>query len=453
MWVGISSVELVPRMGRTLKVLVIGGGGREHALCWALGQSDQVSGLICAPGNAGIAELAAIADVRDDDIPGLIDLARREHVDLTVVGPEQPLAAGIADEFAAAGLRIFGPSSGATRLESSKVFAKEFMRRHAIPTAPFRVFDRAEDANRFLSQTDGPMVVKADGLAAGKGVIICQNRDEALSAVKKIMVDRAFGAAGERVLVEGLLVGEEMSLMAFSDGSCAVPMVAARDYKRALDGDQGLNTGGMGAYAPSRPWDDEIIAEVMDCVLTPAVTGMREEGHPYVGVLYAGMMLTDSGPRALEFNCRFGDPETQVVLPLLKTDLVDIMGACLAGRLDVQPVQWHDGYCAGVIMAARGYPGRYESGVPIEGDTRTARDATFCFHAGTTRDSAGRLVSSGGRILGLFARSSSHEGAIAAAYAAVERVSIKGAQYRTDIGVRTRSAGTRLRRPEARPRR
>jgi len=427
-------------MTKTLNVLVIGSGGREHALCWALRRSPQVHQLYCAPGNAGIAEIAALVDLPDHDTRGLADFARRERVDLTLVGPERPLADGIVDGFQREKLRIFGPTAAAAQLESSKVFAKEFMRRHSIPTASFRTFDRSDDALRFVAQSTGPMVVKADGLAAGKGVIICPNLDEAQAAVNKIMVERVFGTAGERIVIERMLVGEELSVMAFADGERAVPLLPARDYKRAYDGDNGPNTGGMGAYAPAKDREDDVLEEVVDHILTPTVRGMKAEGMPFVGILYAGVMLTDSGPRVLEFNCRFGDPETQAVLPLLKTDLIDVIGAALAGQLDMEPLSWLDEFCAGVILAARGYPGRYEGGVLIEGDTQTFNSGIFCFHAGTTRDSAQRLVSSGGRILGVFARAATHEGAVAASYAAVERISIKGAQYRTDIGLRTRQA-------------
>ncbi|MEW5700861.1 MAG: phosphoribosylamine--glycine ligase [Candidatus Zixiibacteriota bacterium] len=435
-------------MAKSLKILVVGGGGREHALCWSLRQSGQVREVFCAPGNAGIAEIATIVDIPDHNVPALVDFARRERIDLTIVGPERPLAAGIVDVFQEGKLRVFGPTAAAARLESSKVFAKEFMRRHAVPTAPFRTFDVAEDALRFLSDCPGPIVVKADGLAAGKGVMVCRDREEAEAAVRKIMVERVFGAAGERVVVEQLLAGEELSVMAFADGERAVPMIPARDYKRAFDQDQGPNTGGMGAYAPVRPRDDSVLDQVADSILTPTIRGMKSEGTSYVGVLYAGLMLTETGPRVLEFNCRFGDPETQAVLPLLETDLVDVLGAALAGHLDFEPLSWRDACCAGVVLAARGYPGRYESGAPIEGDTRTAKDNVFCFHAGTRRDSTDRLVSSGGRILGVFARAATHEGAVAGAYTAVERISVKGAHYRTDIGLRSKQA-TRVRRQES----
>lgn len=425
-------------MAKQLKVLVIGGGGREHALCWRLSKSPQVREILCAPGNAGIADVARLVNPPDKSNQGYLDLARREEIDLTIVGPEQPLADGIVDDFRAAGLRIFGPSKAAAQLESSKAFAKEFMRRHAIPTAPFRIFDNSDDALRFIAGSDGPLVVKADGLAAGKGVVVCRTNEEAAAAVKMIMVERAFGAAGDRVVIERALTGEEMSVMAFADGVRAVAMIPARDYKRLEDGDKGPNTGGMGAYAPARTVEDEVLEEIAERILNKTVEAMRDDGIPFTGILYAGLMITDNGPKVLEYNCRFGDPETEVVLPLLKTDLIDVIGAALAGQLQMEPLAWLEDYCAGVILTARGYPGRYEGGVPIEGNTATEQGNILCFHGGTAREGGGRLVSSGGRILGVYARSSSHEGAVAAAYSAIDRIRIRGAHYRRDIGLRTK---------------
>jgi phosphoribosylamine--glycine ligase len=425
-------------MAKQLKVLVIGGGGREHALCWALSKSPQVREIVCTPGNAGIAEVARIATLPDRTHASVIDYARREAVDLTIVGPEQPLSEGIVDDFQAAGLRIFGPTKAAAQLESSKAFAKEFMRRHAIPTAPFQIFDKSEDAIRFIAGSDGPLVVKADGLAAGKGVVVCRSKDEAQSAVKTIMIERVYGAAGDRIVIERALTGEELSVMAFADGTRAMAMIPARDYKCLEDGDKGPNTGGMGAYAPARTVEDDVLEEIAERILNRTVEGMRADGISYTGILYAGIMMTEGGPKVLEFNCRFGDPETEVVLPLLKTDLVDAIGAALAGQLHMEPLEWRDEYCAGVILTARGYPGRYEGGVPIEGSTSTEQGQVLCFHGGTSRDAAGKLVSSGGRILGVYARASSHEGAVAAAYSAVDRVRVKNAHHRTDIGLRTK---------------
>jgi phosphoribosylamine--glycine ligase len=404
-------------------------------LCWALASSPQVEKVFCAPGNAGIAEIASPVEIKHSDADKLIEFAQRERIDLTVIGPEAPLVAGLADRFAREKLRVFGPSAAAAKIEGSKSFAKEFMRRHHIPTAPFAVFDSFEKAEEFVSASDGALVVKADGLAAGKGVLLCRNTEEATAAVKKVMVERAFGAAGERVVIESRLEGEELSLMAFSDGKNIAPMVPARDYKAAHDGDRGPNTGGMGAYAPAMQVEDPLYEEIVENILQRTVDGMAAEGTPYVGVLYAGLMLTDAGPRVLEFNCRFGDPETQVVLPLLKTDLVDVMGATLAGQLPLEPLTWHDQICVCVVMASRGYPGKYDVGVPINGALQTASKDTFRFHAGTKRDGDG-VVTSGGRVLGVCARAATHESAVAKAYAQVENIHFKGAHYRSDIGLR-----------------
>ena len=430
-----------------LKVLVIGGGGREHALCWALRSSPQVEKVYCAPGNAGIAEIARQLDIKPTDTKRLIEFARREQIDLTVVGPEDPIAGGIVDAFRREKLRAFGPTAAAARLEGSKSFAKEFMRRHHIPTAPFSVFENADEAIRFVQESEGPLVVKADGLAGGKGVIVCNSPDEAEAAVKRIMVEHAFGVVGDRIVIERRLIGQELSVMAFSDGRNVAMMLPARDYKPVLDGDRGSNTGGMGAYAPAIRLDDPILEDIEQSVIRKTIDGMASEGTPYSGVLYAGIMLTEAGPRVLEFNCRFGDPETQVVLPLLKTDLIDVMGAVLAGQLDMEPLEWREEVCACVILTSKGYPGKYETGTPITGTIKTESDGVLRFHAGTVSGPGG-VVTSGGRVMGVCARSVSHEGAIASAYDGVERVQFKGAHYRTDIGLRPAEMH-RLRRPPA----
>jgi phosphoribosylamine--glycine ligase len=409
---------------RKIRVLIIGGGGREHALCWAVAQSRQVEQVFCAPGNAGIRDVAQIIDISATDIPSLISLAERETIDLTIVGPEAPLAAGIVDDFRRHGLRIFGPTMAAARLESSKVFAKEFMRRHFIPTAPFQVFDNPDEALKFIAAAERSLVVKADGLAAGKGVFVCRDSGEARAAVETIMVKRAFGDAGNRIVIERVLDGEEMSVMAITDGERLELLVPARDYKRLYDGDRGPNTGGMGSYAPSRPLDDELLAEVKETILEPTLAALKAEGFPYSGVLYAGLMVSEAGPRVLEFNCRFGEP-----------------------------LAWRDEYCVCVVLAARGYPGAPDKGVPIEGKVSTQNGgSSFCFHAGTVRDANGMLVTDGGRLLGMVARSDTHEAAVAAAYAALEGVRVKGGHFRTDIGVRSGTFAAR-RRPDARRRR
>lgn len=433
-----------------LRVLVIGGGGREHALCWAAASSPQVEKVYCAPGNAGIADVATVVAIKDSDTKGLLEFARRERIDLTIVGPEGPLVAGLVDEFKGAKLRVFGPSAAAARLEGSKVFAKEFMRRHYIPTAPFSVFDDPAQASQFIRSADGPLVVKADGLAAGKGVIVCSDTESALAAVQTIMVERVFGDAGARVIVEKRLTGTELSVMAVSDGQRIAILIPARDYKAAMDGDSGPNTGGMGAYAPALQFDDPLLDEIAEAVLKPTVMGMAAEGNPYTGVLYAGMMITDAGPRVLEYNCRFGDPETQVVLPLLKTDLIDVIGAALAGQLHMEPLDWHDEVCVCVILVSDGYPGRYETGQPMSGPLKTSHNNILRFHAGTAmRDDV--MVTAGGRVVGICGRAPSHEGAVAAAYQQVEKVQFKGMRYRTDIGLRQgQTSLPRRTRPERR---
>lgn len=430
-----------------LKVLVIGGGGREHALCWALRSSPQVEKVYCAPGNAGIAEIARQLDIKPTDTKRLLEFAQHEDIALTVIGPEDPIVNGVADAFRRENRRVFAPTAAAARLEGSKSFAKEFMRRHHIPTAPFSVFDNADDALRFVHTSEGPLVVKADGLAAGKGVIVCDDTGQAEEAIKRIMVERAFGPVGDRIVIERRLVGHELSIMAFSDGRHTAIMLPARDYKLALDGDRGLNTGGMGAYAPALRLEDPLLEDISQSVIQKTIDGMAAEGTPYTGVLYAGLMLTEDGPRVLEYNCRFGDPETQVVLPLLQTDLVDVIGAALAGRLDAEPLEWREEVCACVVLASKGYPGKYESGVPITGPLKTESDGLLRFHAGTATGPAG-VVTSGGRVIGICARSSTHEGAIASAYAGVERVQFKGEHHRTDIGFRPADV-QRLRRTPA----
>lgn len=418
-----------------LKILVIGGGGREHALCWALRSSPQVEKVYCAPGNAGIAEIARQLDIKPTDTKRLIEFARHEQIDLTVVGPEDPIVGGVVDSFRREKMRVFGPTAAAAQLEGSKAFAKQFMRRHHIPTAPFGIFDNADLAIRFTQESEGPLVVKADGLAAGKGVIVCDTPSEAEAAVKRIMVERAFGPVGERIVIERRLTGQELSVMAFADGCHVALMLPARDYKPALDGDRGANTGGMGAYAPAIRLDDPLLEEIELGIIQKTIDGMAADGIPYSGVLYAGLMLTEAGPKVLEYNCRFGDPETQVVLPLLKTDLVDVIGAALAGKLDMEPLEWRDEVCACVILTSKGYPGKYETGAPITGSLKTDSDGLLRFHAGTTTGPGG-IITSGGRVIGICARSSSHEGAIATAYAGVDRVQFKGAQFRSDIGLR-----------------
>jgi phosphoribosylamine--glycine ligase len=406
-----------------MKILVIGGGGREHALVWKLAQSPRVSTIFCAPGNGGIAQAATCLPIAADDAKGLLAAAEREGIDLTIVGPEAALAVGVVDRFAAVGRRIVGPTREAAQLETSKAFAKAFMQRQGIPTAKAVAVGSLDEALAVLDLHPLPVVIKADGLAAGK---------------RAMMERRIFGAAGDTVLIEECLQGMEATCMAFTDGKTVAMMPAAQDHKRAEDGDRGPNTGGMGAYAPTPFVTDEIAAVVRDRVMKPAIAGMAAEGHPYRGILYAGVMLTDRGPRVLEFNCRFGDPETQVVLPLLETDLVDVCEAIVDGALADTPVRWRKGAAVCVVMTAKGYPGDYQRGDAIAGletfEGATASDAMI-FHAGTARDGA-RVVTAGGRVLGVTGVGATIAAARDRAYAAVGRVSFPGAAYRSDIATR-----------------
>jgi phosphoribosylamine--glycine ligase / phosphoribosylformylglycinamidine cyclo-ligase len=432
-----------------MHTLVIGSGGREHALAWKLTLSPQVSEVFVAPGNGGIVRFAQNVDIGATDIAALLTFAKTHDIGLTVVGPEVPLVAGIVDAFQAAGLRVFGPSAGAARLEGSKAFAKAFMVQEGIPTAAARIFDDYEVAKSALADHTGPIVVKASGLAAGKGVLLCDTREQAEQALHLIMVQRAFGEAGRRVLLEERLEGEEASLLAFSDGRTVIPMLPARDYKRALDGDQGLNTGGMGGYAPSPLLNSHSVRALTEQILQPTVDGMRRRGTPYIGVLYAGLMLTERGPQVLEFNARFGDPETQILLPLLRSDLVDVMLACIEGRLTAKDVVWRDGYNVGVVLASGGYPGEYAKGKVIHGLDDAADFADTIFHAGTRREED-RTVTSGGRVLAVTAMAPTLEEARRRAYAAVGHIRFEQMHYRTDIAAAppTRTS-THMSAPEA----
>jgi phosphoribosylamine--glycine ligase len=427
-----------------LRILVIGGGGREHALAWVLARSPGVAQVLVAPGNAGTTWPAA-ADrapsesfpVADSDQPQLIALAQEQQIDLTVVGPEAPLASGVVDAFRERGLPIFGPSRAAAQLESSKAFAKSFMRDCGIPTADFVLFDQYEAARDYVEQQNRPLVIKADGLAAGKGVVVCDGPEAAEQALRRMLVEREFGDAGANVLVEQRLSGREVSVLAFSDGRSIALMPPARDHKRVCDGDRGPNTGGMGAYAPAPDLDAAQLDAIRRTILEPAVAGMAARGAPYVGVLYAGLMLTDNGPQTLEFNCRFGDPETQVILPLLKTPLDEVLLACVAGRLDQVEVRWRSGACAAVVLASAGYPGAYPKGLPIYGLNEVAAefapDELVVFHAGTAGP-AERPVTSGGRVLAVSGLGKTLAEALARAYAGVEWISFEGMHYRRDIG-------------------
>ncbi|MFH0798643.1 MAG: phosphoribosylamine--glycine ligase [Pseudomonadota bacterium] len=419
-----------------MKVLVIGGGGREHALVWKLAASKRVTKLWCAPGNAGIAEFAECLPLAADDVAGLLDFARKNRVDLTVVGPESPLALGISDSFRRVGLKVFGPSREAAALESSKVFAKDFCNRYRIPTAQSETFSDAEAAIAHIRTHPLPLVVKADGLASGKGVVICKSAEEAEAAVSDMLVSRCFGDAGRKVVIEEFLEGEEVSFIAICDGNHVLPMAGSQDHKAAYDGDKGPNTGGMGAISPAKILTNDLASLVMERVMIPASRGMVTEGMPFVGALYAGLMIKDGEPRLLEFNVRFGDPETQALMMRLKTDLVDVLDAAVCGALDRIFLEWDRRPAACVVMASRGYPGKYEKGRVIRGisEAGSIKDVVV-FHAGTKRV-GGDVVTDGGRVLGVTALGDDMQSALNSAYEAVEIIRWDGAHYRKDIGHR-----------------
>lgn len=420
-----------------MKILVIGSGGREHAIAWKLNQSQHISHLMCVPGNAGIEQVAACRPVDIAQIDQLVALAETEHADLTVVGPEAPLVSGIVDAFSQHRLKIVGPTQAAAQLEGSKVFAKEFMARHGIPTAPFTVCESAQQAREVIQsgQFGFPLVVKADGLAAGKGVTVAPTRQKAKQAIEQAMVDKVFGAAGDRVVIEECLFGRECSFLLFTDGETIVPMPAAQDYKRALDDDQGPNTGGMGSISVPGLVDQSIWTSILETIARPTVQAISREGHPYRGILYIGLMLTKDGPKVLEYNVRLGDPETQVVLPRLESDLVEIGEAMAAGELSKIEPRWNQNAVACVVVASGGYPGSYQKGFPIEGLEKVATmPNVIVFHAGTARSSDGRLITSGGRVLGVTAWGRTLPEAVDCAYQAVSRLHFENMQYRRDIG-------------------
>jgi phosphoribosylamine--glycine ligase len=417
-----------------MKILVVGGGGREHALAWKLKQSPEVTKLYVAPGNAGIAELAECADISVSDVRLLAEFAERHAIDLTVVGPELPLTMGIVDEFGRRGLRIFGPDRQAAALEGSKVFAKRFLKRHGIPTGFHQEFDRPEDARRYIREVGAPIVVKADGLAAGKGAIVCRTVEEALDAVALIMEARAFGDAGNQLVVEEFLQGEEASFLAVTDGATVLPLPSAQDHKAAFDDDRGPNTGGMGAYSPAPVVTEAVHRKVMERIMLPTVKAMAAEGHPYRGVLYAGLMIHHGEPRVLEFNARLGDPEAQPLLVRMASDLVPVLQAAIEGRLHEVEIAWRAEPAVCVVLAAGGYPGPYEKGKPITGLRAAARlKDVAVFHAGTAMRQ-GRVVTAGGRVLGVTALGNPLGAAIDRAYQAVRKIRWEGMHFRTDIG-------------------
>ena len=416
-----------------MKVLIIGGGGREHALAWKIAQSPKVTELFCAPGNPGTAGVATNIDIPADDLDRLLAFALEQSIDLTVVGPEQPLVLGLADRFREKGLKVFGPSAKAAQLEGSKAFSKDLMQKYNIPTAAYAAFDDPDEARAYL-KGKGPQVVKADGLAAGKGVFVCANEAEAVDAIGQIMNDKIFGDSGSRIIIEERMEGQEVSLLAFTDGTTVLPMEAAQDHKAVFDGDTGPNTGGMGAYSPAPIFTPELKQQVIDQVMVPAVNGMRADGIPYQGVLYAGLMITPNGPKTLEFNARFGDPETQPLMMRMQSDIVPIMEACADGTLDTCSLEWKPDTAVCVVMAAEGYPGPYEKGRPIQGlDQANSLPGVTVFHAGT-KQKGDDIVTNGGRVLGVTALGGNVQMAIVKAYQAVGKIQWEGAQYRKDIG-------------------
>lgn len=415
-----------------MKILIVGSGGREHTLAWKIAQSPLVDKIYAAPGNGGMQGIAQCVDIKDTDIEALAGFAAAENIDLTVVGPEAPLVAGIVGEFQKRGLKVFGPDGSAARLEGSKVFSKEFMKKHNIPTGDFRVFTDFDQAVEQAGLFGFPAVIKADGLAAGKGVIIAGNRQEAEAGLREIMVERKYGQAGDMVLVEEFLEGIEMTMLCFVDGKTIIPMESARDYKRIFDGDRGPNTGGMGTFSPNDVYTPEIEQEFRSKVMTPVIEALKKENIEYKGVLYFGLMVTSSGIKVLEFNCRFGDPETQVILPRLDSDLVEIMNSVVDGRLGEQNISWSEQRCVCVVLASGGYPGRYRRGCLIEGLEQAAAHKAYAFHAGT-KLMEGKYYTNGGRVLGITALGPSRDQARERAYRAVAKVRFEGVQYRKDI--------------------
>ncbi len=418
-----------------MKILVVGSGGREHALAWKLSRSPRVSALYCAPGNAGIEQLARCIPIPATDIAALKRFVLSEGIDLTVVGPEAPLALGLVNEFRKAKLKVFGPTQGAAQIEASKAFAKELMRRHRIPTPQARTFDRLDQARAYIEKHPVPLVVKADGLAQGKGVIVAASVEEAWQALSALMDQQTLGEAGQRVVIEEFLDGEELTVMAFTDGKTVVPMVPAQDHKRVGDGDTGPNTGGMGAYAPAPLAVPSLQKVVRDEILQPTVDALAQVGRPFHGVLYAGLMIVDGKPSVLEFNARFGDPETQVVLPLLETDLVDIMEVVVEHRLDQVRIDWSSQAAVCVVLTSGGYPGSYATGVPIKGLPVEGERELLVFHAGTSRKD-GDLVTAGGRVLGVTGVAPNLGGARDRAYEAARVITFDDCHYRSDIATR-----------------
>lgn len=417
-----------------MKVLVVGGGGREHAILWKLKQSPRITKLYCAPGNGGISDIAECVSISAMDIAGIVDFSLKEKLDMVIVAPDDPLAAGMVDALEEAGIRAFGPRKNAAVLEASKVFSKELMKKYNIPTASYEIFDDSKAAIEYVKAAKLPLVVKADGLALGKGVLICNTVSEAIEAVLSIMEDKKFGAAGQRIVVEEFLTGPEVSVLAFTDGKTIIPMESSQDHKRAFDNDQGPNTGGMGAFSPSRSYTEEIHDICMKTIFVPTINAMNLEGRSFRGVLYFGLILTKEGPKVLEYNARFGDPETQVILPRLKNDLLDIFEAVIEEKLDTIKLSWKQNTAVCVVMASGGYPGGYAKGYEIKGLDSSEKDI-IVFHAGTKKEN-NKYYTNGGRVLGITASADNMENAREKVYKAISGISFKDAHYRKDIGTK-----------------
>lgn len=422
-----------------INVLVVGSGGREHCLVWKLAQSEMVDKIYCAPGNGGTTLIAENVDIKVDEIEKLADFVQNNNIGLTVVGPEAPLVEGVVDYFQSRGLKIFGPTKELAQFEGSKVFTKEILNKYNIPTAEYKVFYQADSAHEYIKEKGVPIVIKADGLAAGKGVIVANTVEEATGAVDLIMVDKVFGASGNRIVIEECLSGEEASILAITDGDEVIPLIASQDHKRIFDNDKGPNTGGMGAYAPAPLVDEKMLNKIMDTVFKPLIKGLKDEGKPYKGVLYAGLMIKDSTPYVLEFNIRFGDPETQAILPLLKTDLLDVMLKTVDSNLSGIKLEWEEGFCLTVVLASQGYPGKYEKCKKITGLDLEHEQGVTVFHAGTMKSFAqdeGKdvFLTTGGRVLNVTAKAKDIEKAQEKVYKAVEKINFEGMQYRKDIG-------------------
>lgn len=419
-----------------MKVLVVGSGGREHALCWAIAKSPKCKRLFCAPGNAGISSVAECVDVGAEDVQGIVDFAKREKIDFVVIGPEAPLVAGLADRLRGDGVKAFGPSAAAAEIEGSKGMMKDLCAKYGIPTADYVRFDEPDAAKEYIRVKGAPIVVKADGLAAGKGVILCRNENEAYAAINHMMIEGMFGDAGGEVVIEEFMVGEEASFFALVDGENALPLVAAQDHKAVFDGDEGPNTGGMGAYTPAPVVDDAMAQRIMDEIIMPTIDGMAAEGKPYQGVLYAGLMIEDGGPRLIEYNCRFGDPECQPLMMRLRSDALEMLLASAEGKLDTIELEWADEAALTVVMAAEGYPGPYEKGSEIGGiDDAESSEDVVVFHAGTKADGE-RITANGGRVLGVTALGKSVKKAQKVAYDAVDKIDWPQGFCRRDIGWR-----------------